>query len=142
MIEIGKRNEGIVIFDYITESIIYFDLFQDKVLIKCGNINVQPQIKIEKNRDKSIFKEFEKILKYDSEEIYDSLNNINYQFNKIVIDKKLNKDLFNLYKNFINKMRDFNLYEYDIILEKFYLFISNVYYKKEVLGKSLVLKNS
>lgn len=142
MIEIGKRNEGIVIFDYITESIIYFDLFQDKVLIKCDNTNVQPQIKIEKNRDKTIFKEFEKLLKYDNEEIYDSLNNIDYQFNKIVIDKKLNKDLFNLYKNFINKMRDFNLYEYDIILEKFYLFISNVYYKNEVLGKSLVLKNS
>lgn len=140
MIEIGKSNEGIVIFDYITENIIYLNLYKDKILIKCDN--KQPQIKLEKNRDKYIFKEFENLLECNDKKMPDSYNNIFYQFDEKIIYKKQNKDLYNLYKNFINKMRVFNLYEYDIILEKFYLFISNVYYKKEVLGKSLILKNS
>lgn len=139
MIKVSKSKNGIVIFDYITENIIYLNLYEDKILIKCDNIF--SQIKLEKNRDKHLFKEFENLLEYSDNKIYDSCNDIFYQFNEKIIDKKQNKDLFKKYKNFINKMRNFNLYDYEIELEQFYLFISNVYYKKEVLGKKLILKN-
>ena len=39
------------------------------------------------------------------------------------------------------KMEKLKLYEYKIILEKFDLFTSNVYYKKEILEKNLILRH-
>ena len=137
MIEVSKGENGIVMFDYITETIVHFEIFDDFILIKCDNFKEQPQIKINSLIDKYIYDEFTKLLKIDYE-----FSELNYSLDKVkIIDKKGNLDNFKKYKKFIEKMEKLKLYEYKIILEKFDLFTSNVYYKKEILEKNLILRH-
>ena len=124
-------------FDYITETIVHFEIFDDFILIKCDSFKEQPQIKINSLIDKYIYDEFTKLLKIDYE-----FSELNYSLDKVkIIDKKGNLDTFKKYKKFIEKMEKLKLYEYKIILEKFDLFTSNVYYKKEILEKNLILRH-
>ncbi len=137
MIEVSKGENGIVMFDYITETIVHFEIFDDFILIKCDSFKEQPQIKINSLIDKYIYDEFTKLLKIDYE-----FSELNYSLDKVkIIDKKGNLDTFKKYKKFIEKMEKLKLYEYKIILEKFDLFTSNVYYKKEILEKNLILRH-
>ena len=137
MIEVSKGENGIVMFDYITETIVHFEIFDDFILIKCDSFKEQPQIKINSLIDKYIYDEFTKLLKIDYE-----FSELNYSLDKVkIIDKKGNLDTFKKYKKFIEKMEKSKLYEYKIILEKFDLFTSNVYYKKEILEKNLILRH-
>lgn len=137
VIEVSKGENGIVMFDYITETIVHFEIFDDFILIKCDSFKEQPQIKINSLIDKYIYDEFTKLLKIDYE-----FSELNYSLDKVkIIDKKGNLDTFKKYKKFIEKMEKLKLYEYKIILEKFDLFTSNVYYKKEILEKNLILRH-
>ena len=137
MIEVSKGENGIVMFDYITETIAHFEIFDDFILIKCDSFKEQPQIKINSLIDKYIYDEFTKLLKIDYE-----FSELNYSLDKVkIIDKKGNLDTFKKYKKFIEKMEKLKLYEYKIILEKFDLFTSNDYYKKEILEKNLILRH-
>lgn len=137
VIEVSKGENGIVMFDYITETIVHFEIFDDFILIKCDSFKEQPQIKINSLIDKYIYDEFTKLLKIDYE-----FSELNYSLDKVkIIYKKGNLDTFKKYKKFIEKMEKLKLYEYKIILEKFDLFTSNVYYKKEILEKNLILRH-
>ncbi len=137
MIEVSKCENGIAMFDFITETIIHFEIFDEYILIKCDSFNEQPQIRINKIVDKYIYDELTKLLKID----YDS-NELNYYLDNVkIIDKSSDLNTFKKYKKIIKKMEKLKLYEYKIILEKFNLFTSNVYYKKEILEKNLILRH-
>lgn len=137
MIDVSKGENGIVMFDYITETIVHLEIFDDFILIKCDSFKEQPQIKINNLIDKYIYDEFVKLLKIDC-----GFNEINYSLDKVkIIDKKTDLNTFKKYKKFIEKMEKLKLYEYKIILEKFDLFTSNAYYKKEILEKNLILRH-
>ena len=106
MIEVSKGENGIVMFDYITETIVHFEIFDDFILIKCDSFKEQPQIKINSLIDKYIYDEFTKLLKIDYE-----FSELNYSLDKVkIIDKKGNLDTFKKYKKFIEKMEKLKLY--------------------------------